>query len=217
MAVEFVPQPDGKDCSEKLGGWGVKSTLYEYIWKGDIDESTYPEEACPPRYHGNAQIDNLQVNNSVTVGASCGTASVTNFLGASVTVSGTVAANTGTFSLKPFNIPHPTKEGKRLVHACLEGPENGVYIRGRLTDSNIIELPDYWDGLVDLESITVSLTQIGTSQDLMVKKIEWGKRVVVKSGNASKIDCYYTINATRKDVAPLPVEMNEGDPWPYNP
>lgn len=109
---------------------------------------------------------------------------------------------------KYFNIEHPTKEDKRLVHACLEGPENGVYVRGRLTNSNIIELPEYWTGLVDPETITVTLTQIGYSQDLIVEKIEWGKRVIIRSGSGSNIDCYYTINGTRKDVPPLQVEQD---------
>ena len=62
---------------------------------------------------------------------------------------------------KGFDIPHPTKKGKRVRHICVEGPESAVYIRGRLTGSNIIELPDYWDGLVDLDTVTISLTQIG--------------------------------------------------------
>ena len=34
---------------------------------------------------------------------------------------------------KPFDIPHPTKgDGHRLRYACIEGPEVGVYYRGRL-------------------------------------------------------------------------------------
>ena len=69
-------------------------------------------------------------------------------------------------SRKPFDIPHPTKKGHRLRHVCLEGPESGVYYRGRLTGKNVIELPEYWRGLVDPETITVTLTQIKTSQDL---------------------------------------------------
>jgi len=109
---------------------------------------------------------------------------------------------------KYFNIEHPTKENKRLIHACLEGPENGVYVRGRLTNTNIIELPEYWTGLVDPESITVTLTQIGYSQDLIVDRIEWGRRVVLRSGSGSNIDCYYTINGTRKDVPVLQVEQD---------
>ena len=49
----------------------------------------------------------------------------------------------------------------KLRHGSLEGPENGVYIRGRLKDNNTIELPDYWTGLVDEKTITVNLTPIG--------------------------------------------------------
>lgn len=98
---------------------------------------------------------------------------------------------------KTFDIIHPNKLGYRLRHACVEGPEAAVYIRGRLKDNNIIELPDYWNGLVDLETITVNLTQIGHSQDLFVEKIEWGKKVIIKSGNGTSIDCYYHIWADR--------------------
>ena len=96
MAGEFIPGSGGKDCSEKAGGWGIKSTQYDYIWKGDIDEDDYPDEACEPRYHGNAQIDNLQVNNDVIA-------------------AGEVSAGGITLSSrKDFDIPHPTKEGWRL-------------------------------------------------------------------------------------------------------
>jgi hypothetical protein len=50
---------------------------------------------------------------------------------------------------KSFDIPHPTKEGKRLRYGSLEGPEYGVYVRGKLSGENIIELPEHWSGLVD--------------------------------------------------------------------
>ena len=56
----------------------------------------------------------------------------------------------------------------KLRYGSLEGPKNGVYVRGRLKDSNVIELPDYWTGLVHEDSITVSLTAIGKSQELYV-------------------------------------------------
>ena len=51
---------------------------------------------------------------------------------------------------------------------------------------------------------------------MIVDRIEWGARVVVRSGTASTIDCYYTVNATRKDIAPLEVEQDvvEGRVYP---
>ena len=198
--MEFKPGQSGKDCSEKAGGWGLKSAVFDYIWKGDIDQSKYPEDACPPRYHGNAQIDNLQVNANLTSPA----AAITN-------ITGTINVQ----SWKGFDIKHPNKENHRLRHICLEGPEAGVYIRGRLTSTNVIDLPDYWSGLIDPESITVSLSQIGSSQDLIIDKIEWGKKVYVRSGNASTIDCYYTIHASRIDGEPLIVEYEGETPAEY--
>ena len=48
---------------------------------------------------------------------------------------------------KSFIINHPLQEDKYLVHACLEGPEAGVYYRGigEISDNNstTIELPNY--------------------------------------------------------------------------
>lgn len=116
---------------------------------------------------------------------------------------------------KNFDIPHPNKPGWRLRHTCLEGPENAVYFRGKLTNSNVIELPDYWRGFVDPESITVSLTQIGSSQDLIVEKIEWGTRIIIRSGNASNINCYYLVHATRIDGENLIVEYPGNSPSDY--
>jgi len=202
MADEFVPGTDGKDCSEKAGGWGLKSSRYDYIWKGDIDQGTYPEDACPPRYHGNAQIDNLQVNGTAT-GRFDGTHN------------GTFQGTINVQSWKGFDIKHPNKENHRLRHICLEGPEAGVYHRGRITNSNVIELPSYWRGLIDPESITVALTQIGSSQDLIVEAIEWGSRIKIRSGNAATIDCYYVIQAARIDGEPLVVEYEGETPAEY--
>ena len=116
---------------------------------------------------------------------------------------------------KPFDIPHPSKPGWRLRHVCLEGPESGVYYRGRLTNNTIISLPDYWEDLVDPDTITVTLTQIGSSQDLIVHNIESNKRVVIRSGNFSKIDCYYMINGERKDGEKLIVEYEGQTPADY--
>ena len=149
---------------------------------------------------GSQPIGNLYVNGNADIN---GDISVTNITAGII---GATDVTCGGF--KCFNIPHPTKSNKRLVYACLEGPEVGVYVRGRLTNSNIIELPDYWSKLVDPESITVYLTQIGYSQDLIVEKIEWGRQIIIRSGNASNIDCYYTVNGTRNDLPPLEVEQD---------
>ena len=104
------------------------------------------------------------------------------------------------FTKKPFDIPHPTKEGWRLRHVCVEGPTADVYVRGKLKGSNVIELPEYWRKLVDPETITVNLTPIGSHQELYVDKIEWGTRVTIKTNSGSSINCYYTVYGERADT-----------------
>ena len=209
MAGEYVPGSGGKDCAD-YATWGQPSPSYYYIFKGNGKEEDYPEEACTPWYHSTAQIDGLQINSPGIIGS--GNINITGTVVASeVTASGITLT-----SRKPFDIPHPTKEGHRLRHVCLEGPESGVYVRGRLTGKNVIELPEYWRGLVDPETITVTLTQIKTSQDLIVDAIEWGSRIKVKSGNGTNIDCYYVVHAERSDGEKLIVEYegNSIDDYP---
>ena len=54
-----------------------------------------------------------------------------------------------------------------------------MYYRGKMKDTNIINLPEYWEDLIDIDTISVNLTPMGTFQELFVKKIEWGKRIIV--------------------------------------
>ncbi len=108
-------------------------------------------------------------------------------------------------TLKSFIIDHPTKPGMRLRYTSLEGPENGVYFRGELKGSNVIELPDYWTGLVDENTITVHLTPIG-NKTIFVKEIKDNK-VFVGARLFQKIHCFYSVWAERKDVPKLKVEI----------
>jgi len=110
-------------------------------------------------------------------------------------------------SVKNFVIDHPTIQGKKLVHTCLEGPENGVYVRGRLLNRSEIQLPEYWTDLVDEETITVSITSIGAQQDIIVKRIGDNK-VYLQSRPGVPINCYYHIFGTRKDVPTLITEID---------
>lgn len=118
-------------------------------------------------------------------------------------VNGSFAATT-----KSFVIDHPTKTGHKLRYGSLEGPENGVYVRGRLKDNNVIELPDYWTGLVDEDSITVDLTPVGKHQTLYVEDIV-DNTVIVGAGSDQPVNCFYTVWAERKDVDKLLVEYKE--------
>ena len=153
--------------------FGRLSTMYDYPTKGITQASSYPKEACQPWLHYNMRLGNLQIDQTLAVGAIGtfgGNVTAPTFIGNLIgNVTSKASGN------KSFDIPHVTKPGKRIRHICAEGPEPGIYIRGRLKDSNKIELPEYWDGLIDPETITVTLTQIGYSQDLIVDSIDWGK------------------------------------------
>jgi len=69
---------------------------------------------------------------------------------------------TGPTGAKTFVIDHPIDTSKYLVHACLEGPESGVYYRGEgvITDNHFttIELPHYVEKLA--KNFTVNVTPI---------------------------------------------------------
>ena len=199
---EFVPSESGKDCDKFAGGWGVPMTDFEYIWYANADEKKYPSDACRPYYHKAAQIDFFKVNNKLTVNeelnGSC-----------NIKISGTITAadffgnwyGNSVGAVKAFDIPHPSKEGYRLRYICLEGPEAEVYLRGKLESSNVIELPDYWKNLVDIETIGVTLTPIGVYQELYVDKIESGQKIIVKNNSSGPIKCSYVVYGQRKDIA----------------
>jgi hypothetical protein len=111
-----------------------------------------------------------------------------------------------TAASKSFDIPHPTKEGFRLRYGVLEGPEHGVYVRGIAT-SKVIELPDYWTGLVHENSITIQLTPIGSATLHYLVKIEDNK--VYIDSETSVINVSFFIQAERKDVEKVLIEYKE--------
>ena len=171
----------------------------------NITDSQYPSCGISTQY-GNAQIlacsgysGNLLINGNFTAQGTTHTLASVTIASNSVTattfngnLNGVASGN----KVLPFDIPHVTQKGKRIRHIIAEGPEPGIYVRGKIKDTNVIELPDYWDGLVDPESITVTLTQIGYSQDLIVKGVE-NNVVNIVSGNAANIHCYYEVWAAR--------------------
>jgi hypothetical protein len=82
-----------------------------------------------------------------------------------VTLNALIYKTTGeiTYGNKTFVIPHPLDKEKYLVHACLEGPEAGVYYRGTSfilpeADFTEITLPNYVDTLAN--NFTVHVTPV---------------------------------------------------------
>ena len=112
-------------------------------------------------------------------------------------------------SWKGFDIKHPNKEGHRLRHICLEGPEAGVYYRGRLKNEKMIRLPSYWKGLVNIDTITVQLQPVGAHQNIIVKR--WDDEFIYLQGQGGMpINCFYHVFGERIDGEKLIIEY-EGD------
>ena len=208
MASDFFTpseRPPGPDCVDRAT-YGAASTLDQYIHKQFIlAEDDYPAEACPNRYYSTAKIDNWEITTAMT-----GALSTMNIPSAAITctsvlASGNITAASFSANSKAFNIPHPTRENRRLVHGCLEGPEYGVYTRGRLTNKKEIILPTYWKGLVDWTTITVNLTPIGSHQHLIVKRFD-EEKIYLQSNGGMPIDCFYHVYGERMDIPRIEVE-----------
>jgi hypothetical protein len=149
--------------------------------------------------------ESIIANQSVTINGAVKTASIISGptierLDAGIELAKTLPA-------KSFDIKHPLKpETHRLRYVSLEGPEFGVYVRGKLKNNNKIILPEHWKGLVHDDSITVNLTPIGKFQQLYVKEIINGKEILIGSDSDDIINCHYTVYGERKDMEQLIVE-----------
>jgi hypothetical protein len=115
---------------------------------------------------------------------------------------------------KGFDIEHPTRKGKRLRHICVEGPESAIYIRGKLKGTHIIDIPEYWQGLVDYDTITVNLTPCGKPDlSLYVKEIRDDK-IILSSDHLTQVECFYQVWGNR--IGPeLHVEYDGESPADY--
>ena len=188
---------------EVYPGNGASSNLY-----GTLNVIKNPEEPTTPDINtdGNVNVkENVNVKGNVNVDGNVN-------VGKNVKAKKDVYSNNGKHKLsakKNFDIPHPTKEGWRLTHSCLEGPEAAVYVRGKLINTNIIKLPEYWEKLVDPNTITISVTPIGSYQNIFVKYFD-SKEVVLESAENIPVCCFYHIFGERIDTEKLIVEY-EGD------
>ena len=183
-------------------GKPTASPVYEAnlnVASNGVTQSTFDRQ---PKYQSNLAI---KADGNVKVDGDSKTANALDVTGNTLTtgdavitgdatIQGTTFASVqGTINVqgwKGFDIKHPTKEGYRLRYICLEGPEGGVYHRGRITGTNVINLPDYWKDLVDTDSITVQLQPIGRQQNLVIQEIDEDFIVIVE--DSTNIAVSYT-------------------------
>jgi hypothetical protein len=112
-------------------------------------------------------------------------------------------------SAKSFIIDHPLDYSKYLVHACLEGPEAGVYYRGRSEVTNDvcveITLPNYVCDFARDFTIKVTSIHDGTPPKIYSPGEIINNRFTVYGRNGS---FYWTVTGRRGNII---VEPNKSD------
>jgi len=170
-----------------------------HLWESGADRLVIKNGNVGIGTAGPAQKLHVEGNTYISGNVGIGTTNP----GYTLHVNGSFAANS-----KNFEINHPTKPGKKLVHACIEGPEVAVYYRGEgklIGGSAIIELPDYFEALTRKEGRTVQLTAKGTKPYLLsASEVKDGKFMVY--GTEPDGEFYWEVKAVRADVEPLQVE-----------
>ncbi|MCW3816730.1 hypothetical protein ONA91_19985 [Micromonospora sp. DR5-3] len=146
------------------------------------------------------------------------------YLGLSESSGYTISLNAGSGVIKgkskQFAIDHPldppdATQRRQLIHAAIEGPENGVYYRGegRLSGGvATVELPAYFEALTRPEDRTVQLTPV-FDDDEPVSPLAAGRvrdgafRVHTVDGSPASHAFYWEVKAVRADLEPLAVEV----------
>ena len=175
----------------------VKATLM--VGPDNNDESSNPFDSLVVDGHQTINNGNLHTSNLLSCS---GQACV--WTASSIKVQG----------WKGFDIEHPSKEGYRLRHICLEGPEGAIYTRGRVVNKNVIYLPDYWKDLVDYTTISVQLQPIGAHQNVIVKRVE-PTQIHLQAQGGMPINCYYHVYGERTDGERLISEYECKSPEDY--
>jgi len=109
-------------------------------------------------------------------------------------------AAVSSFTCKSFVIDNPIKPDSYLIHGCLEGPEAGVYYRGKATiekDYVEIVLPDYVDSLATDFTVNVTPVYDGNVKGVCsITDVISGKFRIY--GDAGKV--HWTVMGKRFDI-----------------
>ena len=124
--------------------------------------------------------------------------------------------NEVSYAAKTFVIEHPQNPSKYLVHACLEGPEAGVYYRGCSAiegTEKTIELPDYVTALATDFTVLVTPVYNGAIRTLNCSDIENNKFTVY--GEKGKFNWYVCGKRCSINVEPDRAFVNVKGDGPY--
>ena len=210
------PEALGKGETEIRGSAYVEGPLQ--VGQDDSFSEVKATVMIGPEYNSDSEThpsDSLMVEGDMTVNN--GNIHTTNFLGCTGQAVALTNSTINEQGWKGFDIKHPNKDKHRLRHVCVEGPEAAIYHRGRVCNGkNTIDLPSYWRGLIDYETMTVQLTAIHSHQNVIVKRISpiEGK-IYLQAQGGMPVDCFYHIMAARVDGEPLIVEYEGETPADY--
>jgi hypothetical protein len=119
---------------------------------------------------------------------------------------------------KTFIIDHPKDNDRYLVHACLEGPEAGVYYRGtsEITDNQsvTIELPSYVPGWATDISVLVTAIYDGKVKTFAASDVDRNGKFVVYGENG-RFNWLAMGKRASVNVEPLKSEINVSGFGPY--
>jgi len=182
--------------------------LYEVTWYGRFEQSdfgpVYYETSSQdfkyvPSWAGSSKVlltGSLLITGSTTI---TGPLIITGsqLITQDISSNGTIRAR-----VKSFDIPHPTRKGKRLVYGALEGPEHGIYCRGESKELKVL-LPSEWRAMVNKKTISVQITPIGEWQPIYFKKFESNWIHFGCGDNRETYHFYWEIKGERTDVPKL--------------
>jgi hypothetical protein len=103
--------------------------------------------------------------------------------------------------MKSFVEPHPTEAGREIAHVSLEGPEAGVYFRGRGRFERglaWITVPESFRLVAAEEGMGVQITPIGEMASVAV--VQAGLDGILVKGSRN-VEFYFTVNGVRKAFA----------------
>ena len=92
--------------------------------------------------------------------------------------------------LDRFKSLQETTQKENCIRCSRMIEPNFEFLHGRTT-KNMIELPKSWEEDIDMSTVTIHLTQVGSNQDLRVKRHQGNE--IHLSTNGLPVDCYYMI------------------------
>jgi hypothetical protein len=86
-----------------------------------------------------------------------------------------------------------------IILSNIETLEDTIVLRGRITNKNIIYIPENIKELVEETNITASLTPVGSHQNIIIKRIN-NYEIHLQSNGGLPVDCFYHIFLQKKVI-----------------